>query len=231
MKTITKLLLIAIVCFSCNKEVQYDKEAVILIDRTDPLTVYPNANEILSSLGINNDRWQGIKITVSEITDKDVNRKVVVAIEKENKYLGNPKIRAAKIERFKSYLAKALIISDSVSSFAHSIIYCPLAKHLNDLSSSKVDDKYLFIYSNMMENSDLNFYDKFTFSLQKDNPKLIEQKLEKNLAIHDLSNINIWIIYKPNSFEENATFMSASHFFEHLFISKNALVRIESNLN
>jgi hypothetical protein len=232
MQVLSSILLV-LACLGCVKVPEDNRTSVvILIDYTDPLRIRPHSKEILALCNLDKDIWQGVRIVVSPISDEDINPTSVLELEEENRLLGNTKIRTAKVERFKRELALALEIKDTVVALSHSIIYRASVKLLNDLSASKAKHKHFLIYSNLMENSEVSFYDAKTRALLQNDPKEIQALLEKSTVLNNLTTINIWLLYDPVSYEDNATYMLvANRLYKQLLLGpKGAIVHIEKSL-
>jgi|SRR6185312_12265944 len=206
-------------------------ELTILIDQSDPLRLCPDAGAITAELGLKQNIWQGIRITITTISDKDINQLTVVTIEPESRWTGNTIIRNAKIERFRRELHTALAEAEKPSILGHSIIYRAIAKALNRLAATPSKKKYLLVYSNLVENDEVNFYDRKTLSEVKEHPERIRQQLEKTASIGKVPGIQVWLLYEPASFEENNTYMGIANFYKQLLEPNGAAVHIEHSLN
>lgn len=225
-------VLIVLLCTSCNNASnQYDKELVILIDRSDPLRVNPNADEIISKLGLKQDIWQSVRVLVSYVSDKDINAGKLIELAHASRFTGNKQLRGAEVEHFKKELQAFLKDTHMRGSLTHSIIYRTIAKHLNVLSASNAKEKIFLVYSNLMENADLSFYNPEAVKALHTKPGIIRQTLEKGAVLHKLPGIQVWLIYDPVSFEENNTYMAIAQLYRQILESKGATVHIENTLN
>jgi len=226
------LLLVACLCVACNTStVQYDKELVIVFDQSDPLRVKPDADEISSQFGLNQDIWQGIRVRVTYISDKDVNTEKIITLEKADRYMGNTQLRSAQVAHFKKELRTAIGGTHTESSLDHSIIYRTAARQLNVLSISSTKHKYLLVYSDLMENSEVSFYNPVTLELLHTHPEIIKRQLEKSDTLHNLSGIQVWLLYEPASFTENNTYMAVANMYKQMLEAKGATVHIANSLN
>jgi len=226
------ILLPTCLCGACkNTTLDYDKELVIIFDQSDPLRVNPDANEISSQLGLKQDIWQGIRIGFTYISDKDVNAEKVITIEKGDRFIGNTQLRTAQVVHFKKELRTAMVGTGTERSLEHSIIYRTVAKQLNVLSSSKATNRYLLLYSDLMENDEISFYNSITVTLLRTHPAVIQQQLVKGVSLHNLSGIQVWLLYDPASFEENNIYIAIANMYKQLLESKGAIVHIEKTLN
>jgi|SRR6185312_12327430 len=226
------ILLIACLCTACGTEpARDDKEFVILYDQSDPLKVTPQFDEICTQLGLKQDAWQGIRVKITTVTDKDINKVQLFTLAKADRLYGNSTMRNAEVERFKQKLRKALQEIPASGTLEHSIIYRAMAKHLNLLARSTATRKQVIIYSDLYENSDVSFYDPATFQLLQAHPEAIRRKLEKTVVLGKLSGIQVWLMYDPESYEANNNYMTIANFYKRWLESKGATVRIENTLN
>lgn len=222
--------ILAVTSISCtNQTTYYDTEISVLIDRTDKLSVYPTAERILALAELTDNTWQGVKIRVSYISDKDINEETIFAIPQQNRLLYGTKKREAEVARFVKTLSAFFTSIDTTSTYTHSIIYRSVAKHANILSTSPARKKHLLVYSNMMENSEVwNFYDPATLTVIRENPEAICQVIERSAPLGTLSGVDIWLLHTPATYEENTTYMSVARLWVALFEQKSARVHIQS---
>jgi hypothetical protein len=232
MKTIINSSIIAIFCItlSCKQATEKSTECIQFIDNTDDLSSKPNVNQIIKMYDIDKDIWQSLHITVSFLSNKDLTPAKSLSLENENRLLASKQLRISKVENFKRALRKALIV-DTTSSFEHSIIYRTLARNLNALSKSKASKKHMIIYSDLMENGEISFYNKKTFALLKTDPNSVQSILENDEVIHNLKGVEVWFIFSPRSYEQNMTYMTVANFYKNLLEAKGAKVHIQQNFS
>lgn len=198
---------------------------VLVIDHTDPLTSQPS-DEIYTQLDLEKDIFQGVSITVTYLSDKDINRRIFLNLPASSPYKVNKQVRKAEVARFKTDLSKALNAPGVIPSKDHSILYRSIAKEINLLSNSKAQNRHLLVYSNLMENSELVFFDPGTLALINSKPKVIIQQLEAQTALKNLHGISISLIYEPSSFEDNNSYMSVARLYKTMFEAKGASTQI-----
>jgi hypothetical protein len=229
MKTITKYLLVAAASLFASCAVHHsdiDTDLVIVLDRTDKLSLYPTAEAITSQLGLPNNPWQGIRIRVTYISDKDLNQTTVVELAKENEWTGNKEIRAATIAHFKIQLVKCFAAMRPIATLPRSIIYRAVIKQANNLAASTAQNKYLLVYSNLVENSEVSFYDRRTVDALRRYPSIIQKQLDKDASIATLRGVNIWLLYDPVSYADNNNYMFITAFYQHVFEARKATVKV-----
>jgi len=224
-------LICILTCCSCitSTTETFDKELIILLDKTDALSVKPDENHIYSSLGLNTNEYQGVRIIISTISDKDLNGSVTVSLPAESDWFSNKTIREARVVKFKNELHQKLdsIINEADTCRPHSIIYRSCVRQLELLASRPAKYKALIVYSDLMENSEVCFYDPYTFKSVRCTPHVIQKQLEQLLPLNDLTSINIFFVYDPDSYEDNGRFMACANLFDRIFQSKHAWVHIE----
>ena len=239
MKTINILIaifaiLLLIIFCSLFADTKSNLSAVsVIVDITDPLTVKPNAEEIKSLFNLNENKWEGVDFRLLYITNVSYNPNYETNIEPENQWLSNQFQRNEKIKNFYADIDK--IINDTSSESIgkdNSAVYFPIAEELNRLSQSKATTKEMFIYSDLMENTDeLSFYDKNTFELLKDKPDKIKNYFDSQIKLNNLSGIKIYLIYQPTNTKQDDDYKVVSDFYKILFQSKGATVEITANMN
>lgn len=239
MKTINILIaifaiLLLIIFCSLLADTKNNLTAVsAIVDITDSLTVKPNTKEIKSLFNLNEKKWEGVDFRLLYITNVSYNPNYEANIEPENQWLSNQFQRNEKIKNFYADIDK--IINDTSNESIgkdNSTVYFPIAEELNRLSQSKATTKEMFIYSDLMENTDeLSFYDKNTFKLLKDKPDKIKNYFDSQITLNNLSGIKIYLIYQPTNTKQDDDYKVVSGFYEILFQSKGATVEITANTN
>ncbi|MDB5124816.1 MAG: hypothetical protein JWP94_2945 [Mucilaginibacter sp.] len=221
------LYLIMFVCVGCKSgPVQFDQSLTILWDKTGRLQLYPKAENISPELNLKENIWQGVSIIITSISDQDVNDRKFVTLPAENQWVGTEAIRLAKINHFNRDLQNAL--ADSIASpLGHSIVYRTILKELSTLANSQSKNRYIAIYSDMMEHSDVDFYNAETFQLLRANPDRIKKELERSGQLPSLSGIQVWLIYNPRTYDANNSYMVVARFYKQLLESHGAIVHIE----
>ncbi|TWI96807.1 hypothetical protein JN11_03920 [Mucilaginibacter frigoritolerans] len=223
------VLAMSITLSACNKpKAVYDTTMTVLVDQTDRLPVYPTVDMLLAPFNLDQNPAQGIEIKLCAISDKDVNKTETVSLPKEDVWQGNPIIRHARIEQFKEELQKHLSSLDSIRTFQHSIIFRNIAEQATLLSKRDVQRRILLIFSNLMENSEVRFYNPQTLVLLEKSPSLIEKQLESTAPLPDLAGEQVWFLYAPYSYRQNYAYMRVAHFYENIYRAHNTTVHIET---
>jgi hypothetical protein len=204
-----------------------DSATIVVVDRTDPPRVYPDAEQIAAVLGLKTDIWQSAEIIITDASDKDINNTKVISLEKGNQWTGNVPIRKAHIAHFIHQLKQALPHADT-GSMTHSIIGTSIIKAANRLVRISAHQKRLLIYSDLMENTNtLNFYHPEVRAKLATNRDSIKHYLERNEQLDTLNGLDIWLLYAPPSYKVNNVFMEVATFYQQWFKQKGATVHIE----
>jgi len=213
---------------SCTETASvFDTEIAIVVDKTDRMSIYPNADEIISQLGLKDNPWQGVRIAATYISDRDVNDVTVLKLEAENEWSGNIMIRKAKIKQFIKQLQQCLTAMQYSGTCPYSIVYRAIAGQANRLAVSKAKRKFLLVYSDLYEHgTDISFYDAKVIKRIHENPQSVAVQLEATAPLKPLKGLQLWFIYNPASFEENNRYMTVANFYQHLFTAHGAVAHI-----
>ena len=87
------------------------------------------------------------------------------------------------------------------------------------------------VYSDLMENDEISFYDPKILALLHIHPDTIRQRLEKGVSLHSLAGIDVWLLYDPASFKENNNYMAIANMYKQMLEAKGAKVHIEKTFN
>jgi len=231
MKKCYTLSLLLAVCLwqGCDTRQQQtaNTDMMVLIDRTDSLRDYPTVKSILEPLDVQHNKWRGIRITFSAISDKDLNDRIVVELPPQSEWNGNIVEREAQIRLFIKQVQSALDNMRSLPTCTHSIVYRAIARDANSLTASHATNKYLLVYSDLYENNDdLNFYRLSFIRELKQTPDKVERRIIKSMPLESLAHIKIWLLYNPTSFADNNRFMPIAELYKHLFENHGAQVHI-----
>jgi hypothetical protein len=225
----------AVLVTSCDKPKHTTHDAVVFIDVTEPLLAWPNATEVISLFGLDNDNMQGVTLTVSELNDVSYNKQTVFALTVGGTVLTTNRFeRTRETEAFISEVDTYFesLARDTMVGRPRSSLYMPLARELNRLAASKADNRVLVIYSDLMENSSqVSFYAPQTRTQLQYAPDTVTAALERLAPLADLSGIRIYIMYQPEDPAADDTFRLVSGFFRSHFEQHGATVSISANLN
>lgn len=213
---------------SCTETTSvFDIEMAIVVDKTDRMSIYPTADEIISQLELKDNPWQGVRITATYISDRDVNDVTVLQLDAENEWSGNMMIRKAKIKHFVKGLQECLSAMKYSGTCPYSIVYRTVARQANRLAASNSNKKFLLIYSDLYENTaDMSFYDPKIITRLQQHPQSIEAQFEATVPLGSLSGLNVWLIYNPANYRENSAYMAIANFYQRLFTEHGAVTHI-----
>lgn len=175
--------------------------ATIVIDRTDELTVHPDARAICTDLGLINHPYQGVSVTVTSVTDMNITPEKVITLEGEQEWQGNIHVRQSKIAAFTDTLAQTIagFLPTDSTKMRRSVLFYILSNQLTALSQ-KQGKKLLYLYSDLSENSDfLNTYQPSILEDIKRHPDKYVKLLEQEYPLPDLKGITVYCMYNPSS--------------------------------
>ncbi len=217
---------------ACEQQnVDNDTVMCLMVDQTDPLTVKPEASTLLAPFRLKENPWQGITIKIVNVAATDVHRTETVSLPSENEYTGNLTVRTANIARFKDKLQRCLASFDCIHSCPRSIIFRSVQQEATLLARSTAPRRLLVLYSDLRENSNVNFYNPETLELVRRNPALVAKKLTENKGMPDLSGIHVYLLYSPASYKQNEVYMPIAHMYEQTYTARHAHVYIQSQFS
>lgn len=223
-------ILFILLVIGCKRDIPtkipYDTHAVILIDITDPMAIYPSLQQVLPIIQNNTDIWAGIKVETGVISDIGISPSQTTLLEKEISLYGNSYQRRAKVNRWQEALAQTLnsYQQDSLLEKNRTVVFIPILAHLKKLVQSSALNKQLLVYSNLMENSTFSFYNPQTLRQLKSEPDKITRQLLQNDSIPDLTGITIYLCYQPLDYKDAHVYATVSQYFKRLFEANGATV-------
>ena len=213
MNPIKKLLLFIIFIFclnSCANETTTITQICVLIDVTDERFkdenfIQENLPKILRLMNIDKDKggYSGGEVKLSLINEVSDSKSKTVKIESaETGLMGeNPLNRKDQVQKFYNELDSAFsqILDNANWGTDASKIYQKVARELIKMKNADAGKKYLIIYSDMLENSQLfSFYGanwKNNINKLIENPETTLKTLsEKGPTLPDLSEFTIYVI-------------------------------------
>lgn len=229
--------LLSINCTSCNKNQQSENNSIhisTLVDVTDKREVFPDALTILSIMDMKNDSKKSVSFRLTTTTDKLLNPTIELYLptdsitEIDNK-IDDPYFREKAILHFyknlKEAFAKVNAIQQLDSTIQFSECFNSISSELTLINANKKSKNYLFLYSDLFENSNLyNLYAHKTST-----PESIKRELEKkftasNLIPENLFNITIYFIFQPKNREEDQLYATVFSVYKKLLVERGATI-------
>ncbi len=238
-------LLILLVSVSCKKEVAKTSNICVLIDVTDENFkdenfVTENTPKFLKLMNLDKESggYSGGSIKLSLINEiSDSKSKIIKITAGETGIMGeNPLTRRDEVSKFCDQLENnfSQLLKDADWGTNSSKIYQKVTRELIKMKNLNGDKKYLIIFSDMLENSDLfSFYGsnwKSSMNKLMENPEeTLEQLAQKGPLLPDVSEFTIYII--PHRTPENDEKINISEqFWTTLFEYQGATVICNSVL-
>jgi hypothetical protein len=209
----------------------------LLIDETDPQISQPEAHQILEIFGLGTNAWNGAYFEARSITDIDYTKAYSVSIPAVSfldRQLSNDIARRKSVEDFSKGTVAILdtLKKDSIGK-RHSSVYRVIVTELNDVATENLASrKIVLVYSDLRENSSvLNLYDSNTLTLLKTNPDSIANIFQKQVAIGNLTGVEVFLVYEPSQYIDNESYRLISGLYQNMLEGKGAKVTIAANLN
>lgn len=229
---VTFFIMLFVSCDTCTTNKRESIEVSILLDVTETQLAQPDANEIVPLLGLDTSKWSGAVFRFAYLTDVSLNGQTAIALaDGGNRLLASSFTRDKEVTAFTDSIRAFLAsLSDDTVGRPHSSIYLPLAAELTRLTQSHATTKVLLVYSDLMENNTLSFYDKRTLQMLQSKPEEIQAQLETKAPLSDLTGIEVHLIFQPVDADQDQTFQIVSGFYKTLLESHGATVTISANV-
>jgi len=238
--------MVALLLFAgCKKEKATTTNICVLVDVTDvkfqdETVVSETLPKLLKLMNLDKESggFSGGEIKFSLINEvSDSKSKQVKLKTAESGLLGeNPLIRKDEVTAFFTETENAFstVISSADWGTEASKIYQKVARELIKMKNSQADKKYMVIYSDMLENSNLfTFYgSSWKAQIEKmiDNPEeTLTQLAKKGPALPDLSEFEIYVI-THRTLENDEKINSSERFWTTLMEYQGAAVHFNSVL-
>ena len=235
--SVTMLLLMALLSITfveCSIPQQDKHNIAILIDRTEENQKLPTLIEapgVLELMKVNpkeaaKSTGYG-QVFFNQINSFSLNkiRKIYLSPMGEDE---TDVIRGQEIKKFVSFLTSELdILYQSQQGADRTSIYLPIVEAVNMMRKDALAENTIIIVSDMMENSDVNFY---RLNLEAASYSKIKSKLSLIATPPDMSGFKILIIFAPRNTEDDRFFRLASRFWQVWFEELGAKVEIKGNV-
>lgn len=242
---IFSLLIFLLICSSCKEEKVTTTKICVLIDVSDERFkkenyVSENVPKLLKLMNLDKQTggFSGGEIKLSLINEISDSKSETVKIKTGVTGLmgENPLNRKDEVEKFYFDLESSFskILTEANWGTDASKIYQKVTRELLKMKNSEADFKYLIIYSDMLENSNMfSFYGvNWKTNIQKmmeDPGATLEQLSKIGPALPDLSEFNIYIITSRTS-ENDEKINLSEQFWTSIFEYQGAIVNFNSVL-
>ena len=234
MKTIIHLWILALcaLCIGCGSaDTVPDRFIIIVIDRTDPMSIVPDAHQLCTQMGLKENPWQKIVVETTTISDKDVNEVHVITLKQETEWFTDEDLRKGEIKHFELQLKECLSRLSAPAQCPYSIIYRNIQRQATRLAASKAKSRWMLVYSDLAEHSSVSFYNPKVVDELQTHPEVVQKHLGIDEPLPDLRNVHIWLLYEPQSYEANQSYMVFAGFYQKVLSAKGAIVHIDANFS
>jgi hypothetical protein len=206
----------------------------VLRDDTDSNLTRPNS-EIINLYGISNARLRDGYVyrdrAISDVSLQHVKQEYI----KPATYLNSDdNSRVAELKAFKAHVIHYIdsLVGVPYKPKGNSLVYQAIISELTNLQQTGAANKYMIIYSDMLQNSDeFSFYKSKDFEEAKLHPEKVVTRFEKMGAMPNLTGIKIYIINNPHSYADEKKFDVAISVFKLLVEQKHGELIVASNIN
>ena len=206
----------------------------LLRDDTDSNLTKPNS-EVVNLYGINDSKLRDGFVfrerSISDVALKHVKQENV----KPATYLNSDNnSRIAELKAFKSHVMHYIdsLVAEPYKPKSNSLVYQAITSELTHLQQTGATNKYMIIYSDMLQNSDeFSFYKEKDFAEAKLHPDKVVTRFENMGTMPNLTGVKIYIINTPRSYNDEKKFNVAISVFKILVEQKHGELIVASNIN
>lgn len=232
--SVLALIMLAGATFSCSgNDGHKGRSAVItLADTTDVQPQYPDTSVILQYLGLNEGIWDGCYLEASTICEATYSPSYLHELPYKERIMENLQEREAEVFNFKKDIQASFdkVRPRGGGATGHSVIFSRIWVSAVKLHGMDYEHKWVICFSDLLENSTVNFYDKRHLALLKSNPDSVEHMLMSSVQKDDISGVSILMVYKPKDYADNMRFVVISDFYKKVFEKYGADVQIQATL-
>lgn len=217
--------------WACKETTKSTELFSIMVDVTDSHIAKPNASELLAVMQLDKTDKQ-VKIRYTTLSDVDYNKVEILNYTPHGKgLLGNAVMTKRKRVRFEKKLAHILSKNDSVVVADYSTIFQPIIRELRYMSKQVADKKQVFVFSNLMENSDLaSFYATRDYLKLLKNQQSLVKRFLATVPKFDTQGLHLHIIYIPHSQKDNVQFKALEKLYCELFKNLDIPITFSANV-
>ncbi len=224
MKKLFLLCILVLFC-ACDIDDTHTVTISILADRTDTIIPEPRIEDITSLIDIDAQPNTGAEIRFQNIGDVDFLPVYPLSL-KPSGLFDNTLQRKSDVKRF-IHSVDTLITHHNNKEYYYkrSSILFSLLDHLTTIKESNADEKYVILYSDITEFSDL--FDSYrSQNLLLEDPAEIARDLKDKIDIPDLSEVTLYIQYHPSTAFENRMFKAWCSVYQTLFEDSGLEIQI-----
>lgn len=206
-----------------------------LIDITDDAKVnIPDPISVADGYPFQKNVFNGAIFRLKTISSINFSEIHEVSLQKGIALTSNEVTRVVEVNHFFESISENInSLLNNEGGTLHSIILKPLMEELAYLAHLDVEQKALFVYSDLKEHSPdggLNLYQAKTNEMLFTNPNKIRESIESQVEIpKDLDGVEIHFIYQSEAIEEVRTFEAMASILKALLEDNDAKVFIHSH--
>ena len=236
------LLFVSAVFNSCNKNKKHPPDTVnitALLDITDPMAIFPDAESLLSIYDFPKDKNKEAFFRLTTTTDKLLNPAIELHLppaettKKDNQF-EDPDFREKEVLAFYEEVRKSIASFNTQkledTTLEHSECFRSIAGELTLMKEHKTGKCLLAVYSDLAENSDLDIvYGSGLQQLLKHPDTTLKRFETTGLLPNDLSGFTVLFIYQPKDREDDQRFNTMVRLYQKMLSKRGATVIVSAD--
>lgn len=218
-----------VACSNSTQTKYYSTDIELVYDKTDTLLVQPNANAIVNASGVRehiNNSYQFSVTSISALANTPIYTVFVANDSITSKYntASIPDFRNIVLHQFIKNVEdtiKAFIKDSTIKDFATSQCFATIANTLRKKQFQNADNKFLFVYSDLFEYSELFDIYRHSNTSVVEIVKIFEAT---NLLPKKLNNFKVYFIYQPKNVIDDKRYTTMIQVYKKLLEIRGAEV-------
>ena len=218
--------------FASDNEPDNATTAVLLLYDQTPNKKQPlDPKSVISLFDFESDKWQGAIIRIVPLTDLSLNPIEQFSIQPARPLTSNAFDRQSKIDSFLARIETVIKqANQDTTGRSRSELYVPITGQLNWLSAQSAGKKTVIIFSDLMENNDwFSVLRENDLKMLTDSSAQIKKLFLKRTRPKDLSGIEIYLIHRSRTTDEDKLFLRMSGIYQGIFEERNANITVGAN--
>jgi len=205
----------------------------VIKDDTDSTLPQPRAADVMPLFNLSDRTAQnGFIFRERSISNTSLNptRQYYV---KRGEFMDDENSRISELKAFKNKVIRYIdSLVETPKPKSNSLVYQTILSELDALVQTKAENKYMIIYSYMLQNSDeFSYYKKSDVLQAQLHPEQVVARFEKMGKLPDLTGVKVFVICNPGSYENEKKINLSIATFRALIEAKNGTLVLASNMN
>jgi hypothetical protein len=205
-----------------------------IADVSDTGLIHTTAEEVTAMFPINDNRlYEGYTFRCRYISEAEDRGIMQVNVKPVCWLLSDENYRIAQLKAFRAEVNQAIdqLEQEQVQPRKNSLVLQTISREMTQLASANAQNKSMIIFSDLLQyDENFSFYSPRDFAVAKKNPELAAEQLDQISPLPNVEGLKVYIVYRPQNYEQQKRFDVASRVFTLLLIKHGATVYVTPNI-